>query len=291
MAMKKRLIRITLSIPGSEVVLKEDLNIRVRISKAALSIQNKATIEISGMSTATRESLLSQFTAWNKRLAEQGTIQLAYIPVKIEAGYLSQSGIELATCFVGQVVLVEPYAAPPDITVKITCFTRQFDKAKFNSNKAPAKTTFYKYVEWAAQQMEFGTNFKCETSYNNKEILNPARSIHNLGGLLIDIQNMYRPDVVAFVDDDVLIVKDRDKVIDPSTIPVIKKFIGIPTWTEWGVEGTTMFDPQIKVASGAEFQSIMNPGINGQYVIMTLEYDLCSRDRPFYVKIGGCPPA
>ena len=93
MAMKERVIRVNFSLPSGDVVLTEGLRLNIRVSKAALAIQNKAVIEVFGMDTKMREGLLSQFTAWNKRKAEQGDITPQWIPVSIVAGY-KQGGTE-----------------------------------------------------------------------------------------------------------------------------------------------------------------------------------------------------
>ncbi len=289
--MRKRLIRISITIEGQTFKLTEELGLRVKVNKAALSIQNRATVEVTGLTTEMREGLLSQFTAWNKRLVDSAQIQGKYARITIEAGYASQGKEDLSIIFLGDVVLVDPVSGPPDIGVRITAFSRQIDKTRWISNVAPAKMTFYNLVAWAAEQMGFGTNFVCETSYNDKEIENPARSMHIVGSLVIYIQDLYKPDVAAFIDDDVLIVKDRNKIVSRASLVPVNKLVGAPSWNEWGMEFVTMFDPAIRLAGGIALTSKMNPGINGNYVLTSLEYDLTSRERAFYVKGAGSPPA
>jgi len=292
MAMKARRLRVTLSLPYGDVVLTEELKMNIRVFKAALAIQNRASIDVVGLSQKLREQLLSQFTAWNKRLVETGQKKQEWVNVKIEAGYADEQFNEtISTVFVGQVVLVQPTSPPPNIGVRITCYSRQIDKTAFVSAPAPAQTTFFGYVKWAAEQMGFGSNFVCDTSYNNVIIQNPARSILTNAALLVDIQNIYRPDVAAFIDDELLIVKDRNKIINLGDSANLTEFVGVPCWTEWGVEGTVMYDGAVKMAQAATFTSLMNPSVNGIYVTTELEYDLSSRDRPFYVRVSGSPPA
>jgi hypothetical protein len=278
-------------MPGGDIVLDQGLQIRVRINKAALAIQNRASIEITNLNTQLREQLLSQFTAWNKRQVETGQLSQNWIDVKIEAGYVEPQGEISSVVFLGQVALVDPASPPPNIGVRLTCYSRQIDKTSFITDRAPTKTTFAGYVKWAAEQMGFGSSYICDTSYNDVEILNPARSIFTVAGLLPDIQSYYRPDVAAFVDDNVLIVKDRSKVVNPDDVTFINRFVGIPSWTEWGCEFNAMFDPSVRLAQAVYLRSLMNPGLNGTYVLMELEYDLSSRDNPFYMKGGGSPPA
>jgi hypothetical protein len=250
------------------------------------------------LTTTLRETLLSQFTAWNKRLVDTNQAAANYIDVKIEAGRTAKttpsgtSPASLSVVFKGQVVLCTPVSSPPSIGVRITCYTRQIDRTTFISAPAAEKLTFAQYVAWAAAQMGFGTSqFVCDTTYNDVEITNPGRSIMTVSGLLIDIQNQYRPDVAAFVDDDYLIVKDRNKIIDTSVTANLTEFVDIPQWTEWGIEFTALFDPTVRLAHAATVTSKMNPSLNGQYVVMELEYDLASRKDNFYVKANANPPA
>jgi hypothetical protein len=264
---------------------------QVRISKAALAAQNKAVIEVFGMDTKMREGLLSQFTAWNKRKAEQGDITPQWIPVSIEAGYKDSQGDYSSLVFKGEVALVEPSSPPPNISVRITAYTNQINKTKFVTAPAPAELTLEEYVAWAAGQMGLGTNYICDTSYNKSVITNPSRSTHIAAALVIDIQNAYRQDIAAYVDDGVLIVKDAANLINANLIANVTEFVGTPSWNEWGVEFLTMFDPAIKVGQAVNLTSVMNPSINGNYVTTELDYDLTSRDKAFYVRGSGSPPA
>jgi hypothetical protein len=299
MPLTSRVLKVTIGLPSGDVVLDQSLSMRVFACKAALSIQNSATIEVVGMSTSLRLQLISQFTAWHKRQVSTGQVPQDWIPVTIEAGYAdaptSSAGIpgsnRTATVFVGHIVDVKPTSAPPNIGVRIQCYTRQVDKTSFLTQAAPTKTTFQNLVKFASQQMGFGNNFICQTSYNDKIVYNGFRTIYTVGALLLGIQDIYRPDVAAFIDNDQLIVKDRNAVINPSKIEQVNEFIGTPLWNEWGVEWQTLMDPTVNLAGAANLTSLMNPGVNGMYVITQLEYQLSSREEQFYVKAMGSPPA
>jgi hypothetical protein len=52
-----------------------------------------------------------------------------------------------------------------------------------------------------------------------------------------------------------------------------------------------MMNTDVKLATAAALTSVMNPGVNGTYVITELEYELASREGPFYVRAMGSPPA
>lgn len=297
MPLNTRSVKVTIHMPGGDVVLDQSINMHIKVHKAALAIQSRAIIDVIGLNTAMRQTLLSQFTAWNARQVATGQLSQDWINIEISAGYLPYKGAKgpkppkPSTIFKGQVALCEPTSAPPNMGVRITAFTHQVDRTGFVSAPAPDTMTFKDYVTWAAGQMGFGSNFVCDTSFNDVIINNPARSITVLSALLIDIQNKYRPDVAAFVDDDLLIVKDRNKILNPAQTVTVDTFIGTPQWTEWGVDLTTMLDSTIKLAQGVKLKSLMNPSLNQTFVVLELEYDIATRDVPFYVKVGASPPA
>jgi hypothetical protein len=292
MGLKKRIIKLTFDTPSGQVVITQGLKMFVRVHKAALVIQNRATMEIFGLDTQLRQRLTSQLTAWRKRLAEQGDIVPVWIPVSIVAGYEDDEGDHSTLIFKGECVLCEPSSPPPNISIKITAYTNQINKATFVTDPAPAELTFKEYVIWASIQMNLGDNPVCDTSYNDTIITNPSRSTHVASSLLIDIQNAYRMDVAAYVDDGRLIVKDIAKLINPADIAFLDTFVGAPpSWNEWGIQFQTMFNPEVRVGQAVEILSITNPSTNGQYVVTELDYDLSSRDKPFYVRGSGAPPS
>jgi hypothetical protein len=291
MPLAQRIIKVTISLPSGNVVLTQALRMNVSVFKAALAIQSRATIDVIGMTTSLRQRLLTQFTAWHKRKVESGGASQDWIDIQIEAGW--DNSVGTSVIFKGQVVLVEPSSGPPNIGVRITCFTRQIDKTTWKSNPAPFKTTFENYVRWASKVMGLTNEPICQTSYNDLEIKNPARSIYDAGALLIDIQNQYRYgfDVVAFVDNDQLIVIDKAQAVASRGIVNLSEFIQTPTWTEWGASFLVLMEPRIQLVQAVTLNSLMNPGVNGTYVLTTLEYTLSSRDVPFYVRGNGSPPA
>lgn len=296
MSLRERVLSAVITLPNGQIVnLDQDLKLRVRIKKAALALQNKATIEVTNLTTSLREQLLSQFTAWQRRQNEQGTNtgSWQWVNVEVIAGYTQNGVTRSATVFKGQIVQVDPVAGPPNVTVRITAYTRQVDKTNFITvNKSPpAEAKFKDYVKWAAEEMGYGNQYLCQTSYDEVVVKNPARSLLTHSALLIDIQDMYKPDVAAFVDDDFLYVKDRNKIVNTDAITQVTDFIGIPQWTEWGVQFTTLFDQSIRLAQASSLNSLLNPFVNGTYVIMELQYELSSREGPFYVTANGSPPA
>jgi hypothetical protein len=292
MPLGTRNLKVTLSMQSGDVVLDESLDLRIRIHKDALAVQNTCSIDVFNLSQNLREALLSQFTAWNKRQIETGQPGALsnYVNVNVQAGYSTANQNTSTTVFAGQVVTATPVSAPPNIGVRIECYSQQLNRTEWITEPAPTTPTFKQYVQWAATQMGV-SSVQCETSYDNVQINNPSASTHIAGALLIDIQNAYRPNVAAFIDNNILYVKDINKILSTAQIVTVSEFIGTPLWTEWGVEFQALFDPQLTLAGAVALQSKMNPSLNKTFVMSSIDYDLTSREVPFYVHAFANPPA
>jgi len=295
MPLQRRSLKVTLHFVSGDIVLDETVDLRVKIHKDALAVQNSCSIEVVNLTQSLRAQLLSQFTAFNKkriemRKAEYGTADNPYVNVTVRAGYHKDGQDSTSVVFDGQVVLVTPSNYPPNLTTRIECASRQVDKLKYIRSNPPTNSTFKEYVDWVATQLQ--VSYICETSINNSKNWNQSSSTMVAGALLIDLQNAYRPDVVAYIDNNVLIVRDLNKVISSANKVTVDEFIGTPMWNTWGAEFVTLFDPKITLTSAATLRSEMNDSLNKQdFVIISVDYDLTSRDIGFYVKATGCPAA
>lgn len=292
MPIKKRLLRVQIQLADRTITLDENLNLRVRIRKAALAIQSKATIDVGGLSQSLRQGLLTQFTAFRKRLKEQsGVNKDDYLDVVIQAGYEEASGNKTLTpIFHGQITLVDPDSPPPDISVRITAFTNQVDRTTYVSTQPPSPISFKAFCTWCAGQMNVTPNVS--TSIDNKTLYNPAARTYIVAGLLPWIQAYDRQNIAAWIDDDTLYVRDIGDVVTENQVVSYGTFVGSPMWTEWGIDFRIMFDARIKLASGCKVNSILNPTMStSDLVVMQLEYDLSSRDDPFCVNVTTAPSA
>ncbi|KWE57500.1 hypothetical protein [Burkholderia sp. MSMB2157WGS] len=290
MALGSRILKVTFSLQNGDVVLDETIEMRVRIRKLALAIQSKCSIDVMNLSGTLRETLLSQFTQWRYRNVVAGLADPNYVNVKVEAGYRSVDRDLATTIFEGQVVTATPISGPPTIGIRLDCFSRQIDKTAFVTEPAPASGTFKSYVEWAGRQMGVEQTI-CDTSYNNKVLNNQFATANTVSSLIIQIQDAFKPAVVAFVDNNKLIVRDLNKAINLSKIANVTEFIGTPMWNDWGVEFNCLMNTEISLVNAASITSKLNPSLRGTYVVSGIEYDLTSRDTPFYMKVSGLPPA
>lgn len=292
MALKKRLIRVKLTLPSGEVTWDESLMLKVHVRKMALGIQSMATIDVGGLSQDSRQALLTQFSAYAKRQREAGDTgdMNNFVPVEITAGYLDGANELLAPIFSGQIALCEPLSAPPNVVIRVTAYTQQITKGQ-NLATAPDQVTFKQYAEWCAQQM--GLRAEIHTSIDNTIVNNPGRTSYKVDALLPDLQrNFDRYNIAAYVDDGTLYVMDIGDVAKASETTNIKEFVGMPVWTEWGIEFKVMFNSNVKLGHAVTLESILNPTVNGiGFVVVMLEYDLASRDNQFTISVQASPSA
>lgn len=294
MSLGSRILRATFSLPSGNVTLDETLDLKVKISKAALAQQQVAEITATNLSESLRSSFLTQMTAWNKRAIENGQpnqTQSSFIGVTIQAGYQDVGKqLNAITIFTGQVALAGPVGDFPNQAVKFTAYSRQLDKTAYITQIPPGQMTFRQYAQWIANQM--GVNLVCQTSKDNVVVTNPGASVHTVGDLIISLQSYYSPDIAAWVDNNTLYVRDVNAVLPVSNTVTIDEFVGMPMWDSWGCDFQCLFNAQLILPCSVVLVSKMNPGLNKYgYVIYALEYDLSSRDVPFYVKANGAPAA
>jgi hypothetical protein len=294
MPLGSRVLTVTLAMPQGNVTLDQTLDLKVKIQKAALAQQQQCEIIVSDLSASLRTSLITQFTAWNKRNVENGqpnATQQSYIGVTVQAGYnVPGQSANIITIFAGQVSLAGPMGELPNMAVKITAYSQQISKVQYITQVPPGQMTFKAYAAWVAAQM--GVNLVCQTSYDNVVVTNPGASVHTVGDLLVDIQSYYRPNVAAYVDNNTLYVRDVNAVITSASQVTIDEFINMPLWDEWGCEFECLFNPQLLLSCAATLVSTMNPSLNNVgYVVYAIVYDLTSRDTPFNMKVNGAPPA
>lgn len=91
--------------------------------------------------------------------------------------------------------------------------------------------------------------------------------------------------VNAYVDDGSLIVKDYGQPLRGTVrqLDLATGLIGIPEFTERGLKVQMLFDRLVKLGSGINVQSVINPAANGTYSVYKLGFDLANRDTPFYL--------
>jgi hypothetical protein len=286
MPLGKMVIRVNIQLdasdPNSIVTLDDTLDIEVQIQKDTLAYQNSAAVNVVGLSTALRQTLLTRYSEYQLNRVVSGRVQQnIFSPVTIEAGYETrlQNGTVLSsvsTVFKGELAYVQPTSPPPDIGVMLVCYTNQINKtAWITQNSLPGSCTFLDMVNWAAQQFELATAIKnadgsftptrkvnviCTSRYQNTIITNPGSSFREVGALAPALMQYFWPFVCVYYDDDTLYVRDRGD-LDNSVPLYLNKFIGTPMWSKNGVTATVMFNESMRLWSSVNIISALNPSL------------------------------
>lgn len=263
----------------------QDFTLHVTVKKDMLAISNVATIEIMNMNDQDRAALVGEFTA--RRARKNLT---PFIPVEIRIGRASDTGSELPNrIFVGCICTTN-MTNPPNINVQIQCATNQNDRAQLSAVNYPKTGTFENLVNWSAGQLGLTPIYDVDGGPRTVRV---QPKIYNVAALPVMLQAMYRKDIAVYIDDDKLIVKSIFKALNGPVIDVNVNtgLIGVPAMTEWGVRFMTLADVAVKIGGAVKLTSIMNPALNGTYVVTSVEYTLESRGNSWYANWHASPPA
>jgi hypothetical protein len=259
-----RLVRIGIEVDGA-LKLYEDLQIMASGTKYANSLQNECEVSIANIDKATRDYILTETSPFNQNKKPKKLI--------VEAGRKSYGYTRI---FVGDITNSN-ISQPPDITVKLKALTSNFSKGDVIARSQPAQTSLKNIAGQVAKDLGLSLDFQAL----DKSISNYSFS----GGAYKQVDRLGDAGAVnAYVDDDVLIVKDWNVPLKSRTriLNLDSGMIGIPELTEQGIKVKFLLDNQTAIGSALDVTSKIYPTLNGQYAIYKLGFDIANRDTPFY---------
>ena len=274
MAFDDRLLRVGIEINGQVRVYDggdsgstPGFDIRVKGSKFASVTQNETEIQIANIDQQTRDFLLTEGTPFNRvrnRVRNR---------IFVEAGRQSTGFIRV---FEGDITTTS-VSQPPDIVLTIKALTSQFQKGNIVTNQVPTISTLSQIAENAADSLGVRLDFQ-----GQDQQINNYRYEGSAAGQINKLGDITAMDL--FVDDDVLVVKERNQPIAgrQRVLNIDTGLIGIPQFQEFGISVQYLFDGQSSIGTALEIQSDIYPATSGLYTIYRLNFDLASRDTPFY---------
>lgn len=241
------------------------MNLRATGTKFANALQNQCTVTISNIDKATQDFILTEVSPYNLNRTPK--------IVQVQAGRVSTG---LTTVYRGNVVKAI-VSQPPDVSITLTSLTSNFLKGNIISRNYGGITPLETICAGVSQDTQTLLNFQA-TNQNIANYsfgggaLNQVELLNGLGG------------INAFIDDDQLIVKNAMTPLRGITrvLSAETGMIGIPEFTEQGIKVKMLFDNQTRLGSGLQINSTQYPAANGNYVVYKLNFDLASRDVPFY---------
>lgn len=261
----QRILRVTIDVSGESKTFEGPLAITVTGNKGATDTQNTCDISITNLSAADRNYILTETSPFNKNRTPKR--------VTIEAGRVSTG---VGRVFVGEIISSSP-TQPPDIGLNMKAQTGAFKKGDLVARSGLAKEKLSALSKKVGADIETSVEFEA----TDKFIANYSYS----GSALQQIRYLAESgNVDVFQDDDVLVVKDAGKPRKNFTkiINNTTGMIGIPEVTERGVKVGFLFDLDTNLGGAIELTSELNPALNGNYTIYSLDFDLATRDTAWY---------
>lgn len=263
----QRIVRVGIEVSGG-VKWYEGLQITAKGSKGVTDTQNECEVTVVNLSKEVRNYILTETSPFNKNK----TAKKLYV----EAGRVSTGTARL---FVGDITASSP-TQPPDIGLNIKAQTGAFKKGELVARSGAAKEKLSSVASKVAKDLDASLVFEAEDKFIANYSFN--------GASLKQVNQLAQAgDVDAYLDDQTLVVKPKNKPrknlvkkIDNTT-----GMVGIPEATERGVKVKILFDLQTNLGGEIQLKSELNPALDGSYTIYKIDFDLASRDTPFYLDL------
>ena len=263
----QRILRVGVEVSGN-INWYEGLAMTARGSKVVSDTQNECAVTITNLSKDVRNYILTETSPFNANRTPKKLI--------VEAGRVSTG---VARLFVGTITASSP-TQPPDIGLELKAQTGSFEKGGLIAVSGKPKETLADIAKRAGGELGASVTFEASDKLiANFSFSGPSARLVNK---LAEAGN-----VDAYLDDETLVVKDRDKplrdrvkIIDNTT-----GMIGIPEATERGVKVKILYDMETVLGGEIQLTSELNPALDGSYTIYTIDFDLASRDAPWYYDI------
>lgn len=260
----RRVIRIGIEIAG-RINYYDGLRVKASGTKYANPLQNDCTVTISGLSMSVRDRILTDTSPYNPSPTPRRLI--------IDAGRESYGTFRL---FIGDITSAEP-GPPPDVDLVIKAKTENAQAMNVAAVSFGATSRLSSIAQQTAKEIGVGLLFEAaDKSIANWSFTGPAlklvRRLEEMGN------------VRAFIDDDLLIVKDMGSVIRGAVrvLNLDSGLVGIPKATEKGLDVTFLIDRETKLGGMLRLDSRMNKALNGDYSIDQLKFDIATHEDPFF---------
>jgi hypothetical protein len=251
---------------AGQVLSSNGLYMTATGTKFANSLQNECTIVIANLKQSTCNLILTEASPMNPNRVPKRVI--------VNAGRNSSG---LALLYSGE-ILAATISQPPDRMLTIRCLTMNFGKGDIIINESPGSILLSTLSKQVADSLKISLNFQAKDrqissySYTGSATKQVDR-INSMGN------------VSAYVDNNVLVVKDYAAVIKNQQIRLVSSefgLIGIPELNEFGVKFTMFLDNHTTLGSLIRLKSKLNPAANGDYLVYKLSFSISTRDKPFY---------
>lgn len=258
-----RLLQVSFEVSGQLFTFDQNFRIQAKGTKFANPLMNECVVEISGLDDATRNYILSETSPFNANRTAK--------TLSLYAGRVS-TGVSLV--YQGDIT-ISSVGPPPEITLLLKCGTAHFMKGKVGSASGGSSTKLSVIASRVANNLGLGLN-------NQATDKNVANYSYN-GNALGEVVKLQDLGVDAFVDDTQLVLKNAELPLtgDVLNLSLSTGMIGVPNITEQGLKVEFLYDPTVKLGGAINVTSVINPSVNGTYIICKLNFTLSSREVEF----------
>lgn len=265
MQIDPRLINLGIIIDG-EISWYRNLYIHAKGMKFSNTNAGQCEITIFNLKKSSRERILRET---NPLLSNRKLIS-----VVLEVGRVSYG---TKTFYQGSVFRSE--ATPkPDTGVRLKCIIGQNNKSKIVTRSANKLTKLSSIAKWVADDAGYGLSFEItDRNIRSYSFTGSAQSqLHQLE----DLAN-----AEVFVDNNTMYVKNINKALGSRVVRKLSAQSGLleATGTEVGAKMTMLWDPVTNIGGRIDLKSVINPSLNGSYVVFKLGFDVSTRSEPFYL--------
>lgn len=243
--------------------------ITARGTKYGNGLFNECQVTLTNLTKDTQDYILTQTSPYNLNHAPK--------VITIDAGRQSYGTTRI---FTGTVFTAKP-TQPPDISVILRCLENGFNGGNI-INQNQGTTQLSTISKQAADANGLTLIFEATDG--------PVSNFSYTGAAngLINALSEQGPSIGAgidvFQDGTRLIVKNKNVPLTGPTRIINKGngMIGIPEFVEYGIRVKYLLDNITSMGRAITVESEIYPAVNGTYIIYKLDFDIATRENPFY---------
>jgi hypothetical protein len=274
-----RLVEVDIAIADQTYTFSGDYFIYATGTKFGCATMNSCSLRIDNLTRELRNTILTLASpllsppANNPAAANSNNPNRAPVVLTLSVGRQSTGKFLL---FKGDVFSCE-MTQPPDIGIVLRSLTNNYQTSLLANIQQPATTLLSEISQTIAIQMGLFLDFEA----TDKNIDNYSFTGSNQGNL--DKLNQMGS-IQAGVDNDTLWVINAGTARKNTgfTISEASGMVGIPQVTDQGVTVKVMINSAILIGGQVTIQSIMNPAANGTFKVAKMDYEIASREQPFW---------
>lgn len=269
MELDLRLISLSIEISG-QIRTYTNLAITATGVKFGNPNQGQCDITIANLDTEVANYILTESSPFNRNRTPKRIV--------LSAGRESTG---LSVLYIGNLFRAS-ITQPPDAVVTIRSLSGVFVSGNIVARSFTESVLISRIAEQVSEDMGTTLDFQAtDRRISNYSFTGAANK------QMEKLAEMAPLDV--YVDNEVLVVKDLDVPLRGRVrrLNADTGMIGVPTFTEQGVQVTFLYDNQTVLGGRLDIESNQYPALTGSYVIYKLAYQIANRDVPFYF-IADC---